>query len=135
MQLISNKEMRLIPKATVQPTLDDAAACIAAVVEAERPANPPTLKGLINEDADKTTEELCRCIQSLEAKLNATTPKSEAKNGEGGGLKSKAGPVTAPPKDKATSQEVDIRQEETDYPQEETRYPQGYKETFTHYKK
>jgi hypothetical protein len=40
-----------------------------------------------------------------------------------------------PPKNKATSQEVIIRQEETSYPQEETRYPQVYKETFAHYKK
>jgi hypothetical protein len=66
-QLISNKEMRLITKATVQPTLDNAAACIAVVVEAECPANRPTFKGLIHEDSDKTTEELRRCIQSLEA--------------------------------------------------------------------
>ena len=79
----------------MQPTLEDAAACIAAVVEAERPANCPTLKGLIHKDVDITTEELRRRIQSLEAKLTTTTPKSAAKNGEGGGLKSKAVPVTA----------------------------------------
>ncbi len=70
------------------------------MVEAERPANRPTLKGLIHKDVDKTTEELCRCIQSLEAKLSATTPKSAAKNGEGSGSKSKAGSVTTPKKPK-----------------------------------
>jgi hypothetical protein len=68
MQLISNKETRRIRKTTAQPTLEDAAACIAAVVEAEHPANRPTLKGLIHKDVDKTTKELCRHIQSLEAK-------------------------------------------------------------------
>jgi hypothetical protein len=95
-QLISNKETRWITKVTMQPTLEDAAACIAAVVEAECPTNCPNRKGLVHKDVDKTTKELSRRIQSLEAKLSATTPKSAAKNGEGGGLKSKAGSVTAP---------------------------------------
>ena len=54
------KKKHWITKATVQPTLEDAAACIAAVVEAEHLANRPTLKGLIHKDVDKTTEEL-RC--------------------------------------------------------------------------
>jgi hypothetical protein len=76
-----NKVECWITKATVQPTLEDAAARIAAVVEAERPANRPTLKGLIHKDADKTTKELCCHIQSLEAKLSATAPKSMAKMG------------------------------------------------------
>ncbi len=82
-------------KTTAQPALEDVAACIAAVVEAERPATGPTLKGLIHEDVYKTTKEIRCCIQSLKAKLSATTPKSTAKNGEVGGLKSKAGSVTA----------------------------------------
>jgi hypothetical protein len=99
-QLISNKEMHRIVKATVQPTLEDDAACIAAVVEAECPATRPTLKGLIHKDVNKTTKELCHHIQSLEAKLSATTPKNAAKNREGGGSKSKAGSVTAPKKPK-----------------------------------
>jgi hypothetical protein len=99
-QLISNKEVHQIAKATVQPALEDAAACIVAVVEIERLANCPTLKGLIHKDVDKNTKELHRCIQSLEVKLSATTPKSAAKNGEGGGSKSKAGSVTAPKKPK-----------------------------------
>jgi hypothetical protein len=60
MQLISNKETCQITKATVQPALEDAATRITAVVEAERPATRPTLKGLIHKDVDKTTEEL-RC--------------------------------------------------------------------------
>jgi hypothetical protein len=134
-QLISNKETRRITKATVQPALENTTALIAVVVEAEHPATRPTLKGLIHKDVDKTTKELCRRIQSLEAKLSAITPKSAAKNGEGGGLKSKAGSVTAQKKTKATNQEVDIREEETGHPQEETSYPQGCKETFARYKK
>jgi hypothetical protein len=80
-QLISNKETCRITKATAQPTLEDAAARIAAVVEAERQAKCPTLKGLIHKDVDKTTKELRRRIQSLKAKLSATTPKSAAKIG------------------------------------------------------
>ena len=47
-------------KVTMEPLLKQAAAHIAAVVKAERPANRPTLKGLIHDDVDKTTEEL-RC--------------------------------------------------------------------------
>jgi hypothetical protein len=105
-QLISNEETHRITKATLQPTLEDAAACIAAVVEAERPAKCPTLKGLIHEDVDKTTKELRHRIQFFEAKLNATTPKSTAKNGEGGGSKSKAGSVTAPKKPKTQTKKL-----------------------------
>jgi len=71
-RVIDNAQDRPITKATVEPQLEHAAACIAAVVEAERPANRPTLKGLIHDDVDKTTEELYRRIQSLEAKLGET---------------------------------------------------------------
>jgi hypothetical protein len=78
--LTSNEQERRISKATVEPALEQAAARIAAVVEAERPTNRPTLKGLIHEDVDKTTEELRRRIQSLESKLVA----SSAKNALGG---------------------------------------------------
>ncbi len=84
----------------MQPNLEDAAACITAVVEAECPANCPTLKGRIHKDVDKTTKELRRRIQSLKAKLSTTTPKAQQKNGEGGGSKSKAGSVTTPKKPK-----------------------------------
>jgi hypothetical protein len=56
-QLISNEETRRIMKATVQPALEDEAACIAAVVKAERPATHPLLKGLIHKDVDKTTKD------------------------------------------------------------------------------
>jgi hypothetical protein len=99
-KLISNKEARQITKATVQPALEDDAAHIAAVVVAESLAKHPTFKGLIHKDVDKTTKELCCRIEFLKAKLSATTPKSVAKNGEGGGSKSKAGSVTAPQKPK-----------------------------------
>jgi hypothetical protein len=133
-QLISNEETCRITKVTSQPTLEDAAACIAAVVEAERQANRHTLEGLIHKDFDKTTKELRRRIQSLKAKLSATTPKSTAKNEEGGGLKSKAGSVTASKKSKPQTK-VNIGEEEAGHPQEETSYPQGCKETFAHYKK
>jgi hypothetical protein len=56
----------------MEPQLEQAATRIAAVVEAECPANRPTLKGLIHDDVDKTTEGLRRHIQSLEAKLGET---------------------------------------------------------------
>jgi len=62
----------IVTPMTVEPQLEHAAARIAAVVEAERPANRPTLKGLIHDDVDKKTKELYRRIQSLEAKLGET---------------------------------------------------------------
>ena len=68
-RVVDNAQARRIAKATVEPQLEHAATRIAAVVEAERPANRPTLKGLIHEDVDKTTEGLFRRLQSLEAKL------------------------------------------------------------------
>ncbi len=96
---LQNKARR-ITKATVQHALEDAAAHIAAVVVTERLAKRPTLMGLIHKDVNKTTKELRHHIKFLKAKLSATTPKSVAKNGEGGGSKSKAGSVTAPKKPK-----------------------------------
>ena len=71
-RVADNAQARRIAKATVEPQLEHAAARIAAVVEAERPANRPTLKGLIHEDVDKSTEGLLRRLQSLEAKLVET---------------------------------------------------------------
>ena len=56
----------------MEPHLEQAAARIATVVEAERPTTHSTLKGLIHEDVNKTTEELYSRIQSLEAKLGKT---------------------------------------------------------------
>ena len=56
-RVINNAQDPRITKATVEPQLEHAAAHIVAVVEAERPANRPTLKGLIHDDVDKTTEE------------------------------------------------------------------------------
>ncbi len=69
----------------MEPQLEHAAARIAAVVKAERPANRPTLKGLIHDDVDKTTEDLRRRIQSLEVKLGETKnalKRTTAKSGE-----------------------------------------------------
>jgi hypothetical protein len=71
-RIINSAQDRRIAKATVEPQLEQAATRIAAVVEAERPANRPTLKGLIHDDVNKTTKDLRRCIQSLEAKLGET---------------------------------------------------------------
>ena len=90
-QIVDKAQDRWIAKATVEPSLEQAAARIAAVVEAERPANRPTLKGLIHENVDKTTEELRRRVQSLEEKLGETkvTKGKGAKNEMGGNKKSK----------------------------------------------
>ncbi len=57
------------------------------VVEAECPANCPTLKGLIQEDVNLLTDDLKRPIQSLEAKL------AKAKNVQGNGKKSKGNAI------------------------------------------
>jgi hypothetical protein len=119
--------MHQIAKATVQPTLEDAAACIVAVVEAERPATCLTLKGLIHKDVDKTTEELHRHIQSLEAKLSATTPKSAAKNGEGGGSKSKAGSVTTPKKQKPQTKKSTLDKKKPATPKKKLATPKDAK--------
>jgi hypothetical protein len=124
-QLISNKETCRITKATAQPTLEDAAACITAVVEAECPANRPTLKGLIHKDVEKTTKELCRRIQSLEAKLSATTSKSAAKNGESGDLKNKAGSVTAPKKPKPQTKKLTLEKKKLATPKKKPATPKG----------
>ena len=110
-RVVDNAQDRRITKATVEPQLEHAAARIAAVVEAERPANRPTLKGLIHDDVDKKTEELHRRIQSLEAKLGETKnalkrktatsgdtamPKrKKAKNERGDATKSNKTPGTA----------------------------------------
>ena len=99
-RIVHNAQDRQIAKATVEPLLEQAAARIAAVVKAECPTNHPTLKGLIHDNVDKTTEELRRRVQSLEAKLgevNATKGKG-AKNKRGGNKKSKkmSGMAVAP---------------------------------------
>jgi hypothetical protein len=110
-RVIDNVQDRRTAKATVELQLEHAAARIAAVVKAERPANRPTLKGLIHDNVDKTTEELYCCIQSLEAKLgetknalkrttatsgDTTTPKrKKAKNKRGNATKPNKTPGTA----------------------------------------
>ncbi len=99
----------------------------SAVVEAERPATRPTLKGLIHEDVDKTTEELRHRIQSLEAKLSATTPKSMANNGEGSGLKSKAGSVTAQQKPKPQTKKSTLEKKKTATPKKKPATPKDAK--------
>jgi hypothetical protein len=63
-----------MPSSNLTP--EQAAARIAVVVEAECATNHPTLKGLIHEDVDKTTDELRGRIQSLESKLVASLAKN-----------------------------------------------------------
>ena len=108
---IFNEQDRRITKATVEPPLEQAAARIADVVEAEQPVNHPTLKGIIHVDVEKMTEELRRRVKSLEAKLEetksnlklkastsrdtATLHKKKAKNAEGDGMKSNKTPGNA----------------------------------------
>ena len=108
---VDNEQDRRIAKATVEPQLEQAAARIAAVVEAERPVNHPTLKGIIHVDVDKMTEDLRCHIKSLEDKLEetkstlkrkastsrniATLQKKKAKNAEGDGTKSNKTPGNA----------------------------------------
>jgi len=102
--LASKEQERRISKATVAPALKQAAAKIAAVVEAERPTNRPTLKGLIHEDVNKTTEELRRRIQSLESKLVASLAKNESGGGKMKAMKPKGTTTAQTKKSKPTSQ-------------------------------
>jgi hypothetical protein len=107
-QITDNAQDRWIAKATVEPLLKQAATRIAAVVEAKRPTNRPTLKGLIHNDVDNTMEELRCRVQSLEAKLGETkvTKGKGAKHEMGGNKKSKKAlgtvipPSTITPKSK-----------------------------------
>ena len=102
--LMSSEQERRISKATFKPALEQAAARIAAVGEAECPTNRPTLKGLIHEDVDKTTKELHLRIHSLELKLVVSSAKNELGGGKKKAMKPK-GTVTAPTKKtKPTSQ-------------------------------
>ncbi len=87
--IANNAQARRIMKATYEPMLDQAAARIAAVVEAERPANRPTLKGLIHDDVDRTTEELRRRVQSLEANLGKANSILEQKKRHAGEINSR----------------------------------------------
>ena len=102
--LTSNEQERRISKATVEPALEQAAARIAAVVEAERPTNRPTLKGLIHEDVDKTTKELRCRIQSLESKMVASSAKNELGGGKTKSMKPKGTATAQTKKSKPTNQ-------------------------------
>ena len=74
------------------------------MVKAERPTNRPTLKGLIHEDVDKTTEELRHRIQSLELKLVASLAKNESGGGKMKAMKPKGAATSQTKKSKPTSQ-------------------------------
>ncbi len=104
--LASNAQERRISKATVAPALEQVAARIAAVVEAERPTNRPTLKGLIHEDVDKATNELRRRILSLESKLVACSAKKELGGGKTKTMKAKGTATAQTKKLKPTSQNL-----------------------------
>ncbi len=91
--IIINKQERRIAKATIKPNLEQAVARIAADVKAERPTNRSTLKGLIHNNVDKTTEELRRRVQSLEAKLMTKNRMGDDKRSK---TKDKTGTVAAP---------------------------------------
>ncbi len=90
--------------------MEQAAAGIAVVVKAEQPANRPTLKGLIHDDVDKTTEELCRHVQSLEAKLMA---KNRMGNDKRSKTKDKTGTVTAPSSKKPVDKKTKVTPKRT----------------------
>ncbi len=96
--ITNNEQDHQIMKATVEPSLEEVAARIAAVVEAKCPANRPTLKGLIHNNVDKTMEELRHHVQSLEAKLGDTNAKKAkaAKNRMGSDKKKKLWVAVAP---------------------------------------
>jgi hypothetical protein len=97
--IINNKQDQRIAKATVEPLLDQAVVRITAAVDVERPANQPTLKGLIQDDVNKMTEELRRRVQSLEAKFGKSNVKKSkaAKIGMGNEKKKKKlGTAVAP---------------------------------------
>ena len=80
-----NDESKKIAVAIIPRQLSDTAQRIAAVVQAERPADRPVLCGLIREQADKSIEEMRKRLQLLEAKVaqdkgkhsgRPTTPKN-----------------------------------------------------------
>jgi len=86
-----------IKRATKPPALNDAAARITAAVQRERPQAPTVLRGLIQEESAKTTTELKRRLQSVEAQLDnekkknqASSSSSSSKKGKGGGKASAA---------------------------------------------
>jgi hypothetical protein len=99
-----NEESKRIAAAIIPRQLSDAAQRIAAVVQAERPADRPVLCGLIREHANKSIEEMRKRLQSLEAKAandsgkNSGRPPTQ-KKGSGNGNKkttTKSTPKTNP---------------------------------------
>jgi hypothetical protein len=112
--ITNNEQDRRIMKATVEPLLEQVAARITAVAKAERPANHPTLKGLIHNDVDKMREELHCHVQSLEAKLgNANVKKAKAaKNRMGGNKEEEVGGCHCPIHCKPQEQGAKVNKEE-----------------------
>ena len=85
-----NEESKRILVAIIPRQLSDAAQHIAAVVQAERPADQPVLCGLIRKHANKTIKEMRKHLQSIKAKAaqdngknsgRPTTPKNASGDG------------------------------------------------------
>jgi len=97
-------ESKRIAVAIIPRQLSDAAQRIAAVVQAERPADRPVLCGLIREHADNSIEEMRKRLQSLKAKAandngkNSGRPTTQKKVSGDGNKKTttKSTPKTTP---------------------------------------
>jgi hypothetical protein len=102
----TSEQTKRIKKASKPVHLDETAARIAAVVEAERPVNHSTLVGVIRHEQSKDSrvDDLQREIQSLKAKLGvkssapakaATNSTKVPKNKNGGGKNNTHGQAAA----------------------------------------
>ena len=112
-QVKMQEEAKRVKKATLRPQLSCSADRIAAIVNAERPATPATLRGLVREEATNNTSRMESEIQSLKAQMEAllsgkkkkkpppstaqhqkkgnhTSSNASAKNGKGVGKNGKA---------------------------------------------
>ena len=79
-QICLAQESHRIKKATLKPQLHTTAARIAATVNAERPATPATLRGLVREETESNTSQLEREVQSLKAQMaNLMKPGAKTK--------------------------------------------------------
>ena len=78
----AHQDSKRIKIAMKTPAANATAARIAAVVNAGRPAAPPTLCGLITDKVDDATTELQKEVQSLKAKMATMAPSK--RGGDGG---------------------------------------------------
>ena len=115
-QVRLQEESKRVKKATLKPQLSSAAERIAAIVNAERPVAPATLRGLVREEATSNTSQMERELQSLKAQMellmsgkkkpsptqhqkkgNHANSNTSAKNGKGGGKGKAATKKNKPP--------------------------------------